>query len=240
MNGYISGLKFTNGTAETITVPTAPPTPTANVALLCNFTNAGIIDATAKNIFETVNQAKISTAQSKFGGSSMYFDGVDDYLTAPYAPWSSFGTEPFTIECWVNFDVLSGNRLIIDTYTSAATGGGWQLYWRGTGTSITYYGNGVVIAQSSFTGHTTGIWYHVAVTRDTSNYLRIFVDGNQYANVTYATAINSAITSNISVGIQKTTLTNDFAGYLDEVRVTVGYARYTANFTPPDSAFKLR
>lgn len=241
--GYMSSFRVVKGTAlytASFTPPTAPLTAISNTQFLASFTNAGITDATAKNVFETAGDAKISTAQSKFGGSSMFFDGVDDYLTAPYAPWASFGTGQFTIECWVYFDALTSNRLILDTYTSAATGGGWQLYWRSTGTSIAYYGNGVIIAQSSFTGHTTGVWYHLAVTRDTSNFLRIFVDGTQYANVSYSSAINVATTSSVSVGIQKTTLTNDFAGYIDDVRVTVGYARYTANFTAPTAAFRLR
>lgn len=240
LTGYISNLRIIKGSAlytAAFTPPTAPLTAVANTQLLLNFTNAGVTDATAKNVFETVNQTQISTAQSKFGGSSIYFDGVDDYLVAPYAPWASFGTGQFTIECWVYFDALTSNRLILDTYTSAGTGGGWQLYWRSTGTSIAYYANGVVVAQSSFTGHTTGVWYHVAVTRDTSNFLRIFVDGTQYASVSYATAIDVSTTSNVSVGIQKITSTNDFAGYIDDLRVTVGFARYTANFTVPSAPF---
>ena len=77
--GYISGFRVLKGTAQysgaTYTVPTAPPTAITNTQLLLNFTNAGITDATAKNDLETVGNAQISTTQSKFGGSSMYFDG---------------------------------------------------------------------------------------------------------------------------------------------------------------------
>jgi hypothetical protein len=241
--GYISGFRVIKGTAlytSAFTPPAAPLTAISNTQFLANFTNAGITDATSKNVLETVGNAQVSTVQSKFGGSSILFDGTDDALIAPYSPLFNLGTGQFTIEAWVNFSALSGNRLIFDTYTAASTGGGYQLYWRGTGTSITFYGNGVVIAQSTFTSHVTGTWYHIAVTRDSVNSLRIFVDGTQYANTTYSTALNIASTAKIGVGIQVSTMTNDLSGYIDDLRVTVGQARYTSNFTPPASAFKTK
>jgi hypothetical protein len=241
--GYMSGVRVIKGTAlytSTFTPPTTPPTPIVNTSLLHNFTNAGIIDATGKNILETVNQAQLSNVDKKYGTGSILFDGTDDHVVMPYSQNYTFATGPFTIECWVKFNTLSGNRLIFDTYTSAATGGGYQLYWRGTGTSIAFYANGGVQAQSSFTGHTTGTWYHVAVTRNTAGTLQIFIDGVSYASVSYATAIDIAASARPAIGIQFTTLTNDLDGYIDDLRVTKGFARYTANFAPPTATFKLR
>ena len=241
--GYMSGVRVVKGTAvytSTFTPPTAPPTPIVNTSLLLNFTNAGITDATGKNVLETANQTLLSAADKKYGTGSILFDGTDDYVVMPYSQNYTFATGPFTIECWVKFNTLSGNRLIFDTYTSAATGGGYQLYWRGTGTSIAFYANGGVQAQSSFTGHATGTWYHVAVTRNTAGTLQIFIDGVSYASVSYATAIDIAASARPAIGIQFTTLTNDLDGYIDDLRVTKGFARYTANFTPPTDTFKLR
>lgn len=243
LNGYIADVRIVKGTAvytAAFTPPTAPLTAIANTSLLLNFTNAGIVDATGKNALETVNQAQLSTAVKKFGSASIVFDGIDDYVVMPYSPLFDIGTNAFTIEGWVYFNVLSGNRLIFDTYTSAALGGGYQLYWRSTGTSITLYGNGVVIAQSSFTGHATGTWYHIACTRDTAGNVRIFVDGTKYADTPYTTALNIATTARPALGIQVATLTNDLDGYIDDFRFTLGYARYTANFTPPTEANRLQ
>jgi hypothetical protein len=239
--GYIGSLRWSSGIARTISaIPTAPYTADVNTRLLLNFTNGVMLDATSRNVLEAAGEARINSIQTKFGGSSLFFDGDNDYLVMPYSPIFNLGIGQFTIECWVNFTTLSGNRLIFDTYTSAATGGGYQLYWRGTGTSITFYANGVVVAQSSFTSHITNTWYHVAVTRDATNTVRIFIDGTSYASASYATAIDIATTARPAVGIQYATLTNDFHGYIDNLRITKGWARYTANFTAPASAFLQR
>lgn len=211
----------------------------ANTSLLCNFTNAGITDATGLNVFETVNQANVSTTVAKYT-RAIAFDGTDDYLVAPYNSAFNFGTGPFTIECWVYFRQFAANRMIFENYTSAATDGGYQFYYRTTGSSITFYGNGVVIAQSSFTGHVANTWYHVAAARDTSNNLRVFVDGTQYANVVYSSNLNIAASSRPVVGIQAVTSTNDLDGLIEDLRVTKGVARYTGNFTPPTRTLPRR
>lgn len=239
--GYISNMRALIGSGFTsVTVPTAPLTRITNTSLLLNFTNAGIVDSTAKNVLATVASAQISTTQSKFGGSSMFFDGDNDYLVMPYSPSFNLGTGQFTIECWINFSTLSSNRMIFDSYTVASAGGGYQLYWRSTGSSIAFYANGVVVAQSSFNTHSTGVWYHVAVTRDSSGNVRIFVDGTQYANTSYTSAIDIETTARPAVGIQFITLTNDFHGYINDLRVTKGVARYTSSFPTPTASFPLK
>lgn len=248
MLGYMSNYRMIKGsrpsgydaTSATLTVPTSPLTGIPGTTLLLNGTNAGIIDSTGRINFETFNQTRLYNSKSKYGNTSIYFDGTDDSLLAPYSELFSFGTGQFTIEAWVNFDAFTANRLIFDTYTAASSGGGYQLFWRLTGSSIAFYGNGTVIAQSTFTSHVANTWYHIAVTRDSVNSLRIFVDGTQYANTTYSTAIDIATTAKIGVGTQVLTSTNDLAGYVEDLRVTKGVARYTANFTPSTISFKTR
>jgi hypothetical protein len=108
-NGYISGFRAVPNTAvytSAFVPPTAPPTAITNTQLLLNFTNAGIVDSTAKNVLETVGNAQISTAVSKFGGSSMYFDGTGDYLFSPVSQNFSFPGD-FTIEGWMNTSTTS-------------------------------------------------------------------------------------------------------------------------------------
>jgi len=233
-NGYVSGFRIVNGTDvygysnTTITVPTAPPTNITNTNTLLNFTNGGIIDATAKNVLETVGNAQISTAQSKWGGSSILFDNVDDWLYTvnPVVP----ATGQFTIEAWIYLNSTT-DELIWSQFTNAAAD---RSSLRVTSGKLVFY-NINTSNVSSTNNVSTGTWVHIAVTRDSSNNLRLFINGNV-----------EATSASYTYSIQQTRATfgafydnsSDFDGYMDDIRVTAGYARYTANFTPQTSQWQ--
>jgi hypothetical protein len=66
--------------------------------------------------------------------------------------------------------------------------------------------------------------------------LQIYVDGTQRYSATYSIAANIYP---VQVGCASGggVATDFFNGYIDDLRVTLGIARYTANFTPPTAAF---
>jgi len=239
LTGYLSNVRLVKGTAvytSNFTPPTAPLTAISGTSLLLSMTNAAIYDSAQDSVFATVGNTALTTAVKNFGSSSIAFDGTDDYMVAPSATTLDFGTGDFTIETWVNFDALTTNRIIFDRWATGNTGG-WQLYWRQTGTSLTFYvGSAIVIQDASTTRITTGTWYHVAVTRE-SGTVRMFVNGTQVGSASNTASLSSSLP--LALGIQYTTLTNDLDGYLSDVRFTKGVARYTANFTPPDTVFPI-
>jgi len=242
LNGYISSLRLVRGTVlytATFTPPASSLTAITNTQLLLNFTNAGIYDSTGKNNLETVNNAIITNAQAKWDVGSLYFDGTDDYLTMPTNPNLDFGTGDFTIELWVYFSALTSSRLLLDRWASG-NANSWQLYWRSAGTSMTFLvGASTVLLQDSNASRiATGQWYHIAVTRSgTTN--RMFIDGTVVATATDSTSLSSTLP--LGVGIQTSTSTNDFNGYMTDIRITKGIARYsTSTFTAPGSAFLTR
>ena len=99
-SGYTSNLRMIKGTAlytSAFTPPTAPLTAVTSTSLLLLGTNAGIYDGAMQNNLTTVGDAKISTTQSKFGGSSIFFDGTGDYLFIPKTHSFLFGGGNFTI-----------------------------------------------------------------------------------------------------------------------------------------------
>jgi hypothetical protein len=233
-NGYISGYRIVKGSGVTsVTVPTAPPTPITNTSLLLNYTNAGIIDATGKNVLETVSTAQISTARSKFGGSSIVFNGTSDSLLFPSTPNLALGTGDFTIEFWVNINALPGSQFaaIYDMRTPNTDNIGFDimLYFNtfSFGTATTLYIGGT-------TTPLTNTWYHYALTRS-GNTFKQFLNGTQ-EGTTYTGSSTQNFTNNtlkIANGAN-----GYFNGYLSGIRVTKGYARYTSNFTPPTSALQ--
>jgi hypothetical protein len=234
-NGYISGLRIVKGTAvytSAFTPPTTPPTAVANTSLLLNYTNGGITDATAKNALETVGGAAISTAQSKFGGSSMAFDGTTDYVVQPSSLNYGYGTGDFTIEFWLYLN-STGLQTIVSNL-SAATGGVQPHIY--INTTIRYYTN----SADRITGAalSAGQWYHIAVSRGSGS-TRLFVNGTQsgstYADTNNYTTAPLGVGTYWEAGVPITTSTLN--GYIDDLRITKGLARYTTTFTPPTQAF---
>jgi hypothetical protein len=249
MQGYMSNVRVSIGAIPTayqtssttvsattviFTPPTAPVTTTSqgatsgNVEYLLNFTNAGITDATAKNDLETVGNAQISTTQSKFGGSSMFFDGTGDWLTMRGSVDFAFGTGDFTMECWAyNTNSTQPQYLFMVDATGGISfgfeSGSFVLGRRATAIDLSYT---YTIPINS--------WVHYAVTRSGTT-ARLFINGVQVASNT--NSLNYTVTGNTAVGGVPTTSVS-FYGYIDDFRITKGFARYTANFVPPTSALQ--
>ena len=247
-SGYISDALLVKGTAvydptvATLTVPTAPLTAVANTSLLINFTNAGIIDNTMMNNLETVGDAKISTAQSKFGGGSMYFDGAGDYLTQPSSQNFNFGTGDFTMEGWFyQTGLASSYPAIISNPLAFNQAGAWGLLSSHASTGVRKLQFFCYNADSSnpfLLGTTTlsdNTWYYFALTRSGTTF-RLFLNGTVEATATFSGSLTS-VSSSLVVGINQTSY--PFQGYINDLRITKGYARYTTTFTPPTSALLI-
>ena len=240
--GYITDVRLVKGTAlytSNFVPPSAPLTAIQNTSLLTNMTSAGIYDASMMNNMETVGDAKLSTAVSKFGGSSMYFDGTGDGLYIPNNINYTFGTGNFTIEFWIYFNSITGYiTLMSDGYTQV---GGWIIQ-TGNGTGkFTFYAGSIPTAIVSDTGSTvsTGTWYHIAIVRNNS-VTTIYRDGTSVGSAADTSNYSYSSGSLIIGGGSGTGFNNYYLnGYLDDLRITKGYARYTSNFTAPTSAFPI-
>jgi len=247
-SGWISGIRIirnsvpaeyqtsltTPGT-QVFTPPTAPPTNVAGTTILMNFTNGQITDATSKNDLETVGDAKISTTQSKWGGSSMYFDGTGDWLKIPKTALLDFGTGDFTVETWVRFNTVGIDQAIL---AGDGTTGSYDILYR-TGIGLVIGRYNTAFDNTFAWSPSINTWYHIVWCRSGSS-LRAFVDGVQIGTtVSNSLAYNGGAVYN-SIGTSDNGTNRLLNGYLDDLRVTKGYARYTSNFTPPTSAFTLK
>ena len=250
LTGYVSSGRIVAGTAvydptsSTLTVPTAPLTAISGTSLLMNYTNAGILDNAMMNDLETVGNAQISTSVKKYGTGSISFDATADRLVAASSPNIAFGTGDFTVEFWLNSNnVASANQRGV-IQTSDTSGGlktgyttGIAIYQGGNATGGPLNGGLTANVAGTFLGSssaviTTSTWYHIALVRS-SGTSTIYVNG---------TSVGSASTTGncsgqfICVGGYYDT-TYLYDGYLDDLRITKGYARYTSNFTAPTAAF---
>jgi len=231
--GWISGVRFLNGTAQytsNFTPPTAPPTNIGNTLFLTNFTNSGIIDSTAKNNLTTFGGATINTTISKFGSASMTFNGTTDYLTYPYTAQLSLLEADFTIEAWVYITSASTQSTLI-TFGSETT----NRFVVAVNTARQLIADIFGTATNTFTGATVTLnsWTHVAVVRSGST-ITGYLNGSSVGSATSSATLGNS-TGGVTVG--RGNSSEYFIGYIDDMRVTKGYARYTANFTPPTTAF---
>lgn len=185
--------------------------------------------------------ARVSNAQSRFSGSSLFFDGASDYFQINYTPVLWFGASDWTWECWhypVSFATTQG--FLWDF------GYGNPNNLRSIAIAINQMTGEVLIAQSTdgsanFT-QSTGItltvnqWHHLAFSRSGAN-IRCYLNGAHTATITAYNLFNST-TRQFFIGIQGDLQTiTSLHGYIDELRVTKGVARYPGNFAVPTAPY---
>ena len=237
--GFLSSIRVTKGAAlytANFTPPSTPLTTTVSggtVELLTNFTNAGIIDNAMMIDLETVGTAQISTAQSKFGGSSMYFaGGSTGWLYSNQIAGSSgrLGAT-YTIEMFLRVSNVTSFSTFFRTNVSST--GNNTILWRVGGGDLFFdslNSDNATTTRISGGGLSVNTWYHIAVSAS-QNSGKMFVNGVQ---------VGSTVTFNPSSLIADGLLIGELgsaSGYIDELRITKGVARYTANFTPPTAPF---
>lgn len=201
----------------------------------------------AKTVTRYTN-ATITTAESVFGGASALFPvtGVGYLSVADSDDWF-FGTDDFTIDfrikrfvnnysryVWSQYiDGSNQIRLYIDSTTNKLI-----FYVGYSGTPIAYFeSNSAVLAATDLD------WHHFALVRSgtSAGCLKAYKDGvlipitttNDLANASMPNLATSVKIGSTSTGGVY------FSGYLDELRISKGIARWTDNFTPPTSEYSI-
>jgi len=214
-----------------------------NVSLLLSGEGAdgstSIIDSSNNNnVVTAVGDASISTAiADPFGNSDagvLAFDGNGDYLQAAESNSNlTFGTGDFTVEFFIYYNSTNTDDLILDWRNTV--GGQPRIVLYHTGGNLTIY-NPTNLTDTIFTP-AINTWYHVALCRSGGT-LRTYVDGTQtFSGANSRNYLAPESTNGIYIGGVSFISGYDFNGYISNLRITKGVARYTANFTPPTQPF---
>ena len=208
------------------------------VSLLMHFEGADnsttFTDEKGKTV-TPVSDVVIKTGQGAFGTAGAYMGG-GGYLTIPYSADLSLRSSLFCIEAWCKGNATSGAITLIDFRGSGATNSGWAIYYD-AGTKLLAIYDG--IANASYSSPTNvipaaGTPFAWAVTRDVSGVVNMFVNGTKVYSFAYDPPVTVA--SGIRIGINQGGA-GHLVGNLDELRITKGADRYTANYTPATSPF---
>jgi len=180
--------------------------------------------------------AQISTAiADPFDNSTgvLAFDGNGDYLRIPYSPSFQVQGGPFTVELFARIvanTTSAYGQLLITVKDSGDSGSGWAIaHYLGQITG------GIGNNSSGLVGSINlNTWQHIALTYDGTNG-RLFLDGNLLSTFAAIAADNS----NPLVVCNQPTFDNNRStnGFISQIRITKGVARYTSNFTRPTAPF---
>lgn len=209
----------------------------ANVSLLLHMegsTGSTTFTDSSKNALAVTasGEAQYSDIQSRFGSTSLVLDGNNDFLTIATNALFDFSGD-FTVELFARFNSLATSQTMIGRWGASQR---CFLFAVDSATAVTLVtgNNGSIdqiITRTPPVTLSTNTWYHFAATRSGST-VRIFVDGTQAGANATATG-NCTGTQSVKIGVNGDGDTFDLNGYIDEVRITKGVARYTANFIRP-------
>jgi len=202
--------------------------PCAGVPLLLHFNggngSTAFVDSSSNNTVITQNgNVTTSTTQSKFGGSSAYFNG-NSFLSFPVGN-NFILSNDFTVEFWV-YPTISFPTSDYVLWFGLSSGAG------------DYFGvkNGNYVAQFGGTGEmfwsgspSINAWTHIALVRSGST-VTLYVNGTSLGNYTKSTPWLNSPSSNVQIGAFASQFFT--TGYIDEFRITKGQALYKSNFTP--------
>ena len=219
MPGFISNFRITLGQSNYTTnfTPSATPLTLTQTANTSGNPSLAIAQSTSTGYYNLV-----------FTGST------SQYVTVPGAAYV-FGTNPFTVECWVYATSFPTTPIIVDNFTSATSGsyviGSWQIYLSTTTGLVNFqYATGastlINIGTTNAVPLTT--WTHIAAVRSSTaaNGFAIYING--VAGVTATLSQNIGVVNTSSIGLQFVTKSVPFNGYITNVRFTYGVAVYTA------------
>jgi len=235
-NGYISDFRIINGTAVVPPVngPNEALTEVTNTKLLtCRPSGASITDLSTTGTTHTiVSVGSTAAAYANPFGKAMHFDSVDDLINLNGVLDLS---QACTWEAWIYFDnhsTASGFMHMFQSASYSSTDPPFGIRFKTTGgmkinfVLYTTSGNHEVQSPNAISLDT---WYHLAFSRTSSGVYNVYIDGTRYStfteSATYQSAGDVMVIGNSGTG---STAARYLDGYMQDIRITQGLARYTA------------
>jgi hypothetical protein len=194
--------------------------------------SASIKGSGTNKTLTAVGNAGIRYEVPSYYGSALGFDGDSDIISIPDTEDFEFGTGDYTVEFWVNCQrATSGTAYYEEIVTK---GYPFQIYRNHTGAmflATAPSAGGAYDFNSSFGIPGVGDWAHICIERysgRTSMYLNGVVGNTTTASVSI---YNSS--SNFSIGDYADGQVYPFNGFIQDLRVYKGVAKYKGGFDVP-------
>lgn len=204
----------------------------------------------------TMSGAKIDNGASVFGTSSVYFGATSDYIKidgSSFPAGSDLFNGDLTIELWFSRSgTISGDLYLLDKTTG---GSGWGLVWNtdstyGTANSWIFTsanidtntddgptGANLLTGGANVAAPSDGQWHHIAIVKSGNNYA-MYIDGVERDTASKSYKPTDGTSQHFYIASYRGISSTGFSGgYVDEVRISKGVARYTSNFELPTKQF---
>lgn len=242
--GYVSDFRIATSAVYTaeFTPPTIPVGSNADAVLYLRTNTANVIDKSQTFKVEISNDTVSSDAVTNFAENSIAFDGTDDSIDLPAGTGTEFGTLDFTIEFWINATAMDNDPWIFDVTNGSrnASDIGWYCRLQTSGRFVFGWGDDIssrYIESSSGTAITTASWNHIACVRR-SGQLYIYINGVESTGIRAGSELEHDFQTDMNIGKNKASASNNLNGYIEDFRITKGLARYTGAFTPPTESLE--
>jgi hypothetical protein len=191
---------------------------------------------TIGNAITTTGNGITTSSVSKFGQSALFAGSTGAHLDVSNV--TAFGTGDFTIEFWMNPSSSPGDiRAILDNNLAQGQGQQWFSIQQNSNNGITIGYNGARVIQTT-NSIPLNTWSYVAITRSGAA-LQVYVNGVALGNYTIPAGQVFGGNTILNIGQQGSDISRYYLGYIDELRITKGIARYTGttSFSVPIAAF---
>ncbi|MBL7157320.1 MAG: hypothetical protein ISS92_04045 [Candidatus Omnitrophica bacterium] len=198
------------------------------------------------HVVTAFGNAHLDSTNKKFGASSLSLDGNGDYVSIPDSDDWAFGTHDFTVDFWIKFNSIWENALGVIGHTSGNYDG-WMLALHQTGMMfIAGDGSSTTEYFQSTSAFEAERWYHIALVRDSDSFT-FYLDGETQGTVDLTGVTISNATGGLEIGRGFETMSGQWSGasyysyvsgYMDEIRISKGIARWTNEFDIPDHAYE--
>jgi len=219
LTGYVSDVRVYDGVAK-YTSNFVPASPDPDRITFLSNTPSGVSG---------------SSKLTRITDGAVSFDGTNDKLVIAKEGFTTISSsDPFTIEAFVYFNSLTDYSTIIASSPNSTTAGGLKFEIQNSRFKFTAdaSGSGTFVNINAGPTLSTGKWYHLAASRDGSGNVRTFVDGQIAGTDSTDTGFSITWPNDVTIGT-KSDNTEDFNGFISNVRIIDGTALYTSDFTPP-------
>lgn len=194
--------------------------------------------AGVSNTWSAVSNSTLSTSNAQFGPSSLSTGASAQGILTVAKPALNVGSGDFTVDFWFNLGsgFTSGTAGLAGYGNSTINPTQWSWEIMRAGTVVQFnISDGTNVGTATGGTNVNSGWHHIAVTR-ASGTVRAFVDGAQEFSFAWAASVPGSL-GNLRIGAANSTGGVGPNSFIDEFRYSVGIARWTANFTPPTSAY---